>query len=87
MKRVVLLLFVSAIMAAAQPKALFYMVDRPNSVKSFSEDVDKSIFSCLLGTVLTAMDSFGADQTHTFFRRCGTAPCTGHADCRHDSTS
>jgi len=28
MKRILLFLFVNAIMAAAQPKALFYMVDR-----------------------------------------------------------
>lgn len=41
MKGVVLLLFVSAIAAAVQPKALLYMADRPNSVMSFSEHVDK----------------------------------------------
>ena len=28
-------------MAAAQPKALFYMTDSPNSVQSFSEHADK----------------------------------------------
>ncbi len=41
MKHVILFLFVSAIMAAAQPKALFYMMDRPNSVQSFTEHADK----------------------------------------------
>ena len=43
MKRAILfvLTLTSAIMAGAQPKALFYMVDRPNSVKSFAEHADK----------------------------------------------
>ena len=41
MKQVILFLFVSAIMAAAQPKALFYMTDSPYSVKSFIEHADK----------------------------------------------
>ncbi len=41
MKRLLLFLFFSAILAAAQPKALFYMTDNPNSVKSFSEHADK----------------------------------------------
>jgi spore germination protein YaaH len=43
MKLLLLLLsfFSSALMAAAQPKALFYMTDNPNSVKSFSEHADK----------------------------------------------
>ncbi len=30
-----------ATFAAAQPKALFYMTDNPNSVKSFTEHADK----------------------------------------------
>jgi spore germination protein YaaH len=37
MKRFLLFLFSSAILASAQPKALFYMTDRPNSVASFTE--------------------------------------------------
>jgi spore germination protein YaaH len=41
MKRLLLFLFFSAILAVAQPKALFYMTDNPNSVKSFSEHADK----------------------------------------------
>jgi spore germination protein YaaH len=41
MKRVICFLFVSVILAAAQPKALFYMTDSPNSVKSFTEHADK----------------------------------------------
>jgi spore germination protein YaaH len=41
MKRVVLFLFLGTIVAAAQPKALFYMTDNPNSVKSFTEHADK----------------------------------------------
>ena len=41
MKQVVYFLFLSAIMAAAQPKALFYVTDSPNSVKSFIEHADK----------------------------------------------
>ncbi|MGA7925471.1 MAG: glycosyl hydrolase family 18 protein [Candidatus Sulfotelmatobacter sp.] len=41
MKHLVLFLFVSAVMSAAQPKALFYMTDSPNSVKSFTEHADK----------------------------------------------
>lgn len=41
MKHAVLFLFVSAVMAAAQPKALFYMTGSPNSIKSFTEHADK----------------------------------------------
>src|SRR6516165_9286550 len=41
MKQVIVFVFVSAIVATAQPKALFYMTDSPNSVKSFAEHVDK----------------------------------------------
>ena len=41
MKHSVLFLFVGTVMAVAQPKALFYMTDSPNSVKSFTEHADK----------------------------------------------
>ncbi|MGA7906342.1 MAG: glycosyl hydrolase family 18 protein [Candidatus Sulfotelmatobacter sp.] len=43
MKRIVLIIFVgvSVAMATTQPKALFYMTDSPNSVKSFNEHADK----------------------------------------------
>src|SRR5579863_1605041 len=41
MNRVLLFLFLSAITAAAQPKALFYMTTNPNSVKSFLDNADK----------------------------------------------
>jgi spore germination protein YaaH len=41
MKHVLLFVLVSATMAAAQPKALFYMTNSPNSVKSFTEHADK----------------------------------------------
>jgi len=41
MKHLVLFLFVTAVTSAAQPKALFYMTDSPNSVKSFTEHADK----------------------------------------------
>jgi spore germination protein YaaH len=41
MKRTLLFLFFTSIFAAAQPKALFYMIDNPNSVKSFTEHADK----------------------------------------------
>jgi hypothetical protein len=41
MKRLTLFLFASTMLAAAQPKALFYMTDSPNSVKSFTEHADK----------------------------------------------
>src|SRR6266849_1392502 len=41
MKHVILFLFLSAILAAAESKALFYMTDSPNSVKSFIEHADK----------------------------------------------
>jgi spore germination protein YaaH len=41
MKLLVLLLFLSATLALAQPKALFYMTDNPSSVKSFTAHADK----------------------------------------------
>jgi len=37
MKRIFVFLLLSTLLAAAQPKALFYMTDSPNSVKSFME--------------------------------------------------
>jgi spore germination protein YaaH len=40
-KRLVLFLFFNVILAVAQPKALFYMTDNPNSVRSFSAHADK----------------------------------------------
>jgi spore germination protein YaaH len=39
--KLVLFLLVSAVTSVAQPKALFYMTDSPNSVKSFTEHADK----------------------------------------------
>jgi hypothetical protein len=39
--RFLLLLFSTVAIAAAQPKALFYMIETPNSVKSFTEHADK----------------------------------------------
>jgi len=41
MKRALLFLIVTATFATAQPKALFYMIDTPNSVQSFTEHADK----------------------------------------------
>jgi spore germination protein YaaH len=41
MKRLSLLIFCTSLLAAAQPKALFYMTTSPNSVKSFTEHADK----------------------------------------------
>jgi spore germination protein YaaH len=41
MKRTILFLLSTAIFAAAQPKALFYMIQTPNSVKSFTDHADK----------------------------------------------
>ena len=41
MKLLLLFFFSSALMATAQPKALFYMTDNSNSVKSFAEHADK----------------------------------------------
>lgn len=41
MKNVIFFIFVSALMGAAQPRALFYMTENPNSVKSFAEHADK----------------------------------------------
>jgi len=38
---VVFLVFSTVAAAAAQPKALFYMIETPNSVKSFTEHADK----------------------------------------------
>ena len=41
MFRLVLVLISTAAIASAQPKALFYMIATPNSVKSFTEHADK----------------------------------------------
>src|SRR5579863_5357795 len=41
MKRLLLFLFSASILATAQPRSLFYMIDNPSSVKSFSEHADK----------------------------------------------
>src|SRR5271167_208585 len=41
MNRIFFFLLFTAITAAAQPKALFYMTTSPNSVKSFTEHADK----------------------------------------------
>ncbi|HUO17092.1 MAG TPA: glycosyl hydrolase family 18 protein [Verrucomicrobiae bacterium] len=41
MARLLLFLFSSVILASAQPKALFYMIESPNSVKSFLDHADK----------------------------------------------
>ena len=41
MKRIIPFLFFSVILAAAQPKALFYMTDSANSVKSFTDHADR----------------------------------------------
>ena len=41
MQRMIPFLLFSTILAAAQPKALFYMTDQPNSLKSFAEHADK----------------------------------------------
>lgn len=41
MRHAVLFLFLSAAIAAAQPKSLFYMTEAPNSVKSFTDHADK----------------------------------------------
>jgi len=41
MKHTILFLFVSAALATAQSKALFYMTDGTNSIKSFTEHADK----------------------------------------------
>jgi len=41
MKHVLLCLCLNSILAAAQPKTLFYMTDNPNSVNSFSEHADR----------------------------------------------
>lgn len=41
MKLVIVFLLTSTVTVAAQPKALFYMMERPNSVKSFTEHADK----------------------------------------------
>ena len=41
MKRALLFLLSTAIFATAQPKALFYMTDSPNSVQSFLQHADK----------------------------------------------
>jgi spore germination protein YaaH len=39
--RLLFVLFSTVAIAAAQPKALFYMIETPNSVKSFTEHADK----------------------------------------------
>ena len=39
--KIVFLFLLATVPAAAQPKALFYMTDSPNSVKSFTEHADK----------------------------------------------
>jgi hypothetical protein len=41
MSRLLLVLFSTVAIAAAQPKALFCMIETPNSVKSFTEHADK----------------------------------------------
>lgn len=41
MKSATLFLFITATLAAAQPRALFYMTNNPNSVKSFLAHADK----------------------------------------------
>ena len=41
MMRVLVLLFSTAVFASAQPKALFYLIENPNSVRSFVEHADK----------------------------------------------
>jgi spore germination protein YaaH len=41
MKSLLPFIFLSTIFATAQPKALFYMLDNPNSVKSFVDHADK----------------------------------------------
>jgi spore germination protein YaaH len=41
MKHILLFLFLGATLATAQPKSLFYMIETPNSVKSFAEHADK----------------------------------------------
>ena len=40
-RALLLFVFSTAVFAAAQPKSLFYMIDRPNSVKSFIDHADK----------------------------------------------
>src|SRR5579864_6017116 len=41
MMRLLLVFLTTVAIAAAQPKALFYMIETPNSVKSFTEHADK----------------------------------------------
>ena len=41
MKRALLFLLSTTVFATAQPKALFYMTDSPNSVQSFLQHADK----------------------------------------------
>ena len=44
MARILLFVFSSiALLATAQPKSLFYMIDTPGSVESFTEHADKEI--------------------------------------------
>jgi spore germination protein YaaH len=41
MKHLLLFILFTSSLAAAQPKALFYMIDNPNSVRSFTDHADK----------------------------------------------
>lgn len=41
MKYLLLFFFSSGLLVTAQPKALFYLIDNPNSVRSFSDHADK----------------------------------------------
>ncbi len=41
MKRIFLFLLLTTLAASAQPKALFYMIDNPGSVKSFTDHADR----------------------------------------------
>ena len=41
MNRILLFLLLSTVLAAAQPKSLFYMTDNPGSVKSFTDHADR----------------------------------------------
>jgi hypothetical protein len=41
MKRALFFLLSTTLFATAQPKALFYMTDNPNSVQSFLQHADK----------------------------------------------
>ena len=41
MRVLVVVLLSTAVFASAQPKALFYLIENPNSVRSFVEHADK----------------------------------------------